>query len=206
MVFVDVGANKGEFTIFAAKYLPAGKVISFEPVQALSEELAANVAANHFKLVQIIPLGLGNIAQERILFNAATQYEGEWNQGVFSLYPRDHLRDAYEVVRTVRMDDLLKEGIILRIDMLKIDIEGAELEMLQGAAETIQRWMPVIFIEINALTCQAAGYQPGDILSFLEAFGYGFHAINRNGGTKPVTKDHLKIFQNLLCLPPSYKR
>lgn len=201
MVFVDVGANKGEFTVFAAKYTAGGMVFAFEPVDALCEELAANVKANGFQHVQIIRKGLGKTRKQSIVYKAKETKETELNMGLFTLYPRTGVDHPGSMIEILSLDDFVTEQQIKRIDVIKIDIEGGELDMLEGASETIGRWKPVIFIEINSLTSHAAGYDPGHILRFLETRGYRCAYIGRKGKTRIVREKDLKNFQNLICWP-----
>jgi FkbM family methyltransferase len=201
MVFVDVGANKGEFTVFAAKYTEGGKVLAFEPVEALCEELAANVMANGFQHVQIIRKGLGNTRKQMVVYNAKGTKETELNMGLFTLYPRAGVDHPGSMIEILPLDDYFREQQIRRVDVIKIDIEGGELDMLEGASETIGRWKPVIFIEINSITSQAAGHDPGRIVRFLESRGYQCARIGRKGKTRIVREKDLKNFQNLICWP-----
>ncbi len=202
MVFVDAGANKGEFTVLAAKYAEGGKVLAFEPVNAVFEELKTNVAANGFQHVQLIRKGLGRASGERVIYHAENKRGQELNMGTFTLYPRTGMDIALgSISLTITLDDFVKEEGIGRIDVIKIDIEGGELEMLQGAVETIRRWKPVIFIEINAITSRAAGYDQGAILRLLEELGYRCERIGRGGKTSPLREKDLTAFQNLIAIP-----
>ncbi len=200
MVFLDAGANKGEFTVFAAKYTKGGKVLAFEPVERNIEDLKANVAANGFKHVQLIRKGLGKKSGERMIYNMDGASGGEWNEGTFTLYPRPGLDSQYSSIPIVALDDFVRDEGIDRIDVMKIDIEGGELEMLEGAKEAIRRWKPAILIEVNSVTSRAAGYDQGEIIRLLEGWGYRCARIGRKGKTSPVGEKELRDFQNLLCV------
>jgi glycosyltransferase involved in cell wall biosynthesis len=241
MVFLDAGANKGEFTVVAAKYVegrstrdlsgwktpdssggkptndPVGKVLAFEPMEATAKELRANLAANGFSQAEVIEKALGAAKGERVIYHAGNDDKKELNLGTFTLYPRTGLERPCGKIGVVSLDEWIGsadrsggEGSEAgrwgdadagRIDVMKIDIEGGELEMLQGAVETIRRWRPVIFIEVNAITSRAAGYDHREILRWLEGMGYRCERIGRRGKAKPVTVGGLKGFQNLVCWP-----
>lgn len=219
MVFLDAGANKGEFTVIAAKYVSGGKVLAFEPIAATAKELRSNIAANGFLEVEVIEKALGAHAGEQMIYHAEEKGKDELNLGVFTLYPRPGLERPCGKIAVVSLDewmgsvagsgggslgsgedrrDVADKG---RIDVMKIDIEGGELEMLEGAAETIRRWKPVIFIEVNAITSRAAGYDHRELLRWLERMGYRCERIGRRGQTIPVNMADLKEFQNLVCWP-----
>lgn len=201
MVFVDAGANKGEFTVLAAKYTEGGKVLAFEPVAAVFEELKANVSANGFQHVQLIRKGLGKASGERVIYHAENKRGQELNMGTYTLYPRAGMDIALGSISVITLDDFVKEEGIGRVDVIKIDIEGGEREMLLGALETIRRWKPVIFIEVNEVTSRAAGYGQGAIVRLLEELGYRCERVGRRGKTSLVREKDLKKFQNLIALP-----
>ncbi len=201
MVFFDIGANKGEFTVFAAKRLGKGRVFAFEPVKGLCIELKANVTANHFQQVDIVNKGLGNSNTQAVIFNAEKKYDHEINWGTYSIYRRKGVDHPSGTIELMKLDDFVNDRKIAAVDIMKIDIEGAELEMLRGAEQTIRRFKPVIFIEINEVTSSAAGYHSLDILAYLANVGYRLELIGRNGTTKTMNIDKPGKFQNVICLP-----
>jgi FkbM family methyltransferase len=200
-VFFDIGANKGEFSLFAAKRLTQGKVIAFEPVPSLCAELQQNILLNHFQQVRVVCKGLSDCQGEAIIYNAREKYDNEWNLGTYSIYQGNKTNTAFGKIELMVLDDFVKSENMERLDLMKIDIEGAEWKMLQGARETIARFKPLILVELNAETTAAAGYTPIDILDFLKGFGYRFRIIKRYGRTAELREDRLGKFQNVLCIP-----
>src|SRR5206468_992178 len=103
------------------------------------------------------------------------------------------------------------------VDLIKLDIEGAELFALQGMAGILETHRPILLLEVNRPNCLAAGYPPEEIEKFLRGFGYHFWEIGASPGRCRRVTDFAAIDRaNLLChltaLPPavtagwSYKR
>jgi FkbM family methyltransferase len=146
-VFYDVGANVGFFSLLAAKLVgPQGKVICFEPLRDNLIRLRENAERNEFYNVQILPLALGGANEERI-FQVSERPTWGKLKGVGSETPDKYMSDIKVMVR--RLDDLLSESAIQPPDFVKIDVEGAEVEVVEGARETLLRHGPTLMIELH---------------------------------------------------------
>lgn len=202
MIFLDVGANHGEFTVFAAKRLTEGQVIAFEPVSIFFEKLERNVKENSFSNVTLINQGLGDNNTQVTIYSRDERFEdGTKNEGLHSIYITKPSSRALETIGIICLDDFMKSHQIQKIDVIKLDTEGAELAALKGARETIRRFMPIILLEVNEETCQAAGYPSRTLLDYLSEIGYRFDLILRNGITRSIIPDELDKFQNIICFP-----
>ncbi|HWD78266.1 MAG TPA: FkbM family methyltransferase [Kribbella sp.] len=138
-VVLDVGANIGLHALTAAKRLRelgGGRVIAFEPAADSVAKLRAGAARNGVQL-EVVPMALGE-RQEHAALRADSRYD-EADAGVRSLYGDGR---TVQEVSVVRLDDWAREHRLDRLDLVKIDIEGAELEALAGAARTVKRLQP----------------------------------------------------------------
>lgn len=199
-VFLDVGANLGEFTLFAAKRVRSGRIYAFEPVQGLIAKLSVNVQKNQFYNVRLINLALSDREGTAVIHVPVKKYhDHSVNDGMASLYGSGDGR--CESILLTTLDLFVQREGPERIDFIKMDIEGAELSALRGAELVLQRYRPKIMIEINKHACNQAGYSPRDILAYLRRFGYGFQRIGAGGRLIPCDEDTLLDFQNVLCLP-----
>jgi FkbM family methyltransferase len=118
-VFVDVGANCGTFTLFAARMLSrSGRVVAIEPSAVMTSRLRFNVAANGFDNVQIFETAVGPEA------GSATLYVDESHRGMSSLSAIDGYTRTTVPVATLQ--SIIAQAGVGRIDALKIDIEGFE--------------------------------------------------------------------------------
>jgi FkbM family methyltransferase len=88
-LFVDGGANQGEFTVLAASLVgPSGKVLAFEPVSRIRERLTLNISLNSFQNVDVLALGLGDKSEVNVpIFDSHETFrDGTMHEGLFSLY------------------------------------------------------------------------------------------------------------------------
>jgi len=203
MVMVDVGANIGEVTLVAAKIVGhTGQVIAFEPMEEIAASLERNVRCNHLKQVVIARLGLADTISTASIYESCGQGEaGEENRGLGSLYGGSSTNLPAQIIQLTTLDAYFRDHPVRRLDVIKIDIEGAELPCLKGAAHTLRKFQPALIIEIQEQTSTMAGYRPEEILDYLEPFGYTFQAIGKNGRLTPIGRATLSSYQNVLCTP-----
>jgi FkbM family methyltransferase len=146
-VFYDVGANVGFFSLLAARLIgPKGRVISFEPLPDNLVNLHENVKRNQFLNVQVLPLALGATNEEQIFQVSERPTWGKLKSAGPDA-PDKYLSDIKVLVR--RLDDLVTDGVIEPPDFVKIDVEGAEVEVVEGAKETLIRYRPTLIIELH---------------------------------------------------------
>lgn len=134
-VVVDIGANIGNHTAFFSKICRASQVIAFEPQRQCFSNLLRNVQLNNLEGVQCFRYGLGASAGR-----AGVQMYKPWNSGGLTL--KEDVDGAFEIVT---LDSLS----LPRIDVIKIDVEGFQRQVLEGAVETIRRTRPKIVIEMR---------------------------------------------------------
>lgn len=199
-VFIDVGANIGVFTLLMAQQVPQGKVIAFEPSPVNYASIVENTKLNQLDNVIALNCGLSDTPGELPLYVAdeeqtqtncnATLLKG----GVFT-----HLAGMVEL-RV--LDEVLPTLNIERVDLMKIDTEGAELQVLRGARQTLEQYRPSIVIEINQMF-NDAGYDVEEVIAFLQSLHYTPLLIKRNGQVQPVAWEQVAgmHFCNLLCEP-----
>jgi len=164
--FVDVGANLGYFTLLAAKWtVPSGRVDAFEPDplnrQRLEQHLHENALGDR---VRIYPIAASSQAGEVELIHP--QSAGA-NHGMASFYKSLAGEGATFTVPTARLDEVLDGSP----DLIKLDVEGAELAAIEGMEKILRSSTPPkLIIEHNPTSCAAAGYRPGDIFTKLLQF------------------------------------
>ncbi len=179
MTFIDIGANQGEFSLFAASKLTKGKVISFEPVKKQYNYFVKNIELNQFKNIELNHYGLSNeVGKLPIYTSNKPELHGGVHEGLSTLYKSGERVDFEQTVDLKIFDEEYLDKLS-RIDFVKIDIEGAELFALKGMQKHIEKFRPDILIEINDDTFTAAGYTVNDVLDFLTIFNYKPYKLHR---------------------------
>jgi FkbM family methyltransferase len=161
--FVDCGANIGYFTIAAARCVgPGGRVDAFEPDPINRARLEAHLAGNGAPVnVRVHAVALSDSPGQATLYHPT---EASRNHGEASLFaPADTATTAYTVA-TARLDEQLDRPP----NVIKMDIEGAELMALKGMGAFLRAAAPpMLVIEHNPESAAGAGHRSGDLLRFL---------------------------------------
>jgi len=177
---LDVGANIGWFSLSLALTRPDVSVQSFEPVPGTFAYLKRNVELNGAGNVRIHNFGFSDAERDLAFYFYP---EGSGNASSANLAERD---DAQLVTcRVRRLDDFMAEdggGA----DLIKCDVEGAELFALRGAEETLRRDRPILFVEMLRKWAAKFGYHPNEIIQFLEPMGYRCFWIGEGGRLQPL--------------------
>jgi len=178
MIFVDVGANQGEFSLFASRRLPKGKVLAFEPMSLFFDRLSFNIRLNGITNIQCYKLGLSDRSGEvPIYFNANNKHDHE---GLASIFPIDQQDQTREMISLAVLDEIVEKEAVNRIDFIKIDVEGSEWAVLRGSRQVLQKFKPALMVELNDETAALAGYTVEEMIGWLEQLGYVPHQIRRN--------------------------
>jgi FkbM family methyltransferase len=201
MVFVDVGANQGEFTLFAAKRLTLGGVLAFEPSPGSFRHLTKNVALNRCKNVLLHSVALGEKTATAELFTEAagkqtSRYQA--NEGLSSMFPSEDRPHRVATVDVKSFDEVFRRSGFSRLDVIKIDVEGAELPVLRGAINSIREQRPLILVEISKSNFAAAGYTPVQLSDFLQAEGYQLFGISHSGNLAEISPEQVPDQCNLV--------
>lgn len=201
--FIDIGANIGSFTLVAAKIARRGEVHAFEPSVHHFSRLSRNVELNNFRNVHLNRKGLSDKTETATLFLPSMKGEMN-NSGAASLYSSDAAEDMQlkEEIELISLDDYVANQKIDRIDLIKIDIEGAEYGALKGSRKTLERLRPIVLMELDLDNLKRAGCEPGQILEFWKELGYDVGRIENSGDIIPIrSMSDLKLHQNLMCHP-----
>lgn len=179
-VILDVGANHGRFTKhLAALHGRSCRVYAFEPIPYNLEML--RLVAGRARNVAIVPLALAADAGEHDIFLPYKRASGRLLHGSAHLGAAGRERhfgtrtapDLCRVpVRTVRLDDWAAGESLARLDLMKIDVEGAEALVIEGGLATIERFKPVIFAELIPGTPERVERTVDDVVRPLRELGY----------------------------------
>jgi FkbM family methyltransferase len=164
----DVGAFMGMYSVFASEAAKSGKVYSFEPEQNSLQLLTKNRAYNNANNVNIINVALSNESEEGTIYPATSDANA-----IHSLRPGEGLKTKGATVKVVKGDDLVKQGQALPPNVIKIDVEGAEAQMIQGLKDNLSSPnCRFLFIEIHPKDLLRFGSSEDEVKSLLHECGF----------------------------------
>lgn len=201
MTVVDGGANMGLYALYAARRVaPSGAVLALEPSEREFRRLAAHARLNRLGNIRCRRLALGRAAGTGRLRIAA-----EWNAGHNTLGEFGY--EATELVRVEEVEVRALDAIVAderldRVDLIKLDLEGAEYDALLGAEATIRRYRPAILVEVADGTLRHQGAHSGRIWDFLESRGYALYGFDPNNARlQPAARKPEYDSENLVATP-----
>jgi len=172
-LFVDVGANMGYFSLLWAGLNPGGRVIAFEAAPRCIKLFEHNISQNKFvDQITLVPKAAGS------KFGSAHFRTGPVDQTGWGGISNVKRTDTVEVP-VVRLDETLPDAVI---DVLKIDVEGADTWVLHGCEELLKkRRIRKIFFEKNLARMAELGIGADDARDFLASVGYDCIPFGRDG-------------------------
>lgn len=179
-VMIDIGANIGIYTLVAARLVgPYGRVLAFEPAAEAHETLMANLEANSFTNVLAWRLALTDA-----IGTARLSHEPDASRNAILTGPPG--TDDYEEVETGTLDAIDARERLPRVDLIKVDVEGAEELALRGAAGVLARHSPVVIFEVNPEAAARLGLRGDGAWKALAGMGYRFYGIDDDGAARPL--------------------
>ena len=170
MTVIDIGAHIGYYSLLFAKCVgSAGRIFSFEPLPGNFALLQKNIQLNNLHQVTTFNQAIFSSNREITL----TVPDDQPNPGSGSAYIHGGAQEFR--VEAISVDAFCEESAI-RPDILKMDVEGAEYEVLMGARETISRCRPKLLIELHHFDGNLAAHPVPDLLA---GWGYGIQWIER---------------------------
>lgn len=194
---LDVGTNIGGTVLsFACAVGESGKVYGFEPDPLNYKRCLHNLRLNSFKNIEVLNAGLGN-EKAKLKLEVRTPENRGGNRIAGSSSPVGE----FSVIDVVTMNDFVKEKNISKVDLIKIDVEGFELKVLEGGRRVLQNSKPVLFIELDDNNLKDQGNSAKELISFLKDLGYNkiIHAENNS----PVDEhsDFRNCHYDIICYP-----
>jgi len=172
MTCVDMGANKGYYSLLFAKLMnDKGKVLSFEPNPNNCFWFKKSIQANNYKCIKLYQCALSDREGN------ATFYLGKksgWGSLFFSRYAATPEKKTI-TVKTRKFDNILKEEGINTVDIIKIDVEGAELLVLRGAERILKRQRIKLAMEVDVKSLE----EGNQLFNFLESCGFRIFRVGK---------------------------
>lgn len=190
--FVDVGANVGFYSLTLAQRLTQGSVHAFEPNPGTFDTLAANAALNTFPHLHLHSFGLSDAT------GTLTLTFDPHNLGTASAFKTEGSRR--EVISLRALDEVCETEKIGRVDLIKVDIEGGEMNFIKGATETLRRNRQLVLVaEIAEENCRRAGYTGEELFNRIAEMGFrAFVPRSWPFGLRPVSALPADYHDNIL--------
>ncbi len=201
MVFVDVGANDGYYTLFAARRVgPGGRVVAVEPSSRERSHLERNLARNGIGNVEIVPAALGAAAGHADLHLAHGAHTGHNTLGSFA--HDDVVPDSSERVALDTLDAVVARLGLPRVDVVKIDVEGAEAGVIAGGRAVLTTIRPVLMMELNDSALRSQGSSEASLLATLQReFGYEILVFSTRSGLAERHVEGAALSANIIAMP-----
>jgi FkbM family methyltransferase len=182
-IVADVGANQGLYSLWLARIATNGHVYAFEPDPDLFRCLEGNVRKNQLPNVLPIQAAASN-RSGTLAFTVNRLNRGDNRVSAEALEDAEMTR-----VQAVTLDDAISD---LRLDLLKIDVQGFEVEVLLGAQKTLNAnpSLTIVF-EFWPYGLRQTGHHPTELWNLLKEAGFSIAAVGRDGKAATVTQEIL---------------
>lgn len=174
-IFLDIGANIGLISLAILKKVPNVKIFSFEPGYIAYKSFDTTIFANKLlDNVKLFNLALSDKIGSSSFFyheDSDTSGDGFINTG------RSKSLAKKIVIKTDTLDNWFENQNIDKLDLIKIDVEGAELLVLKGGEISLKKYKPIIFLEISKENLKVYPYTEKEIISYLESINYSLYDL-----------------------------
>ena len=197
-VAIDVGANSGCHTLVMASAVGgSGKVVAFEPNPRMFNRLQANVKLNRLENVDLCPVALSD---QSGIVTLHIPKDGDYNQGLGSIHSAN-LEEASDQINVpkISLDDWVDEHYLSRIDLIKIDVEGHEMQVFKGAYQTLKKFKPILIFEFSERQWRNAGVTAEQVEKLLGDLEYDLYVMRRNVTTS--IRSGIREEGDVLALP-----
>jgi FkbM family methyltransferase len=188
MTVLDIGANVGFYALQLARLVgPAGKVFCFEPYAPVAEYLEHNITANGLTNVTVVRKAVSDTTRP-VNFNVFSDGHDVFNSlGVTEPPATSAMVERTIRVETTTIDRFCADHDLDRVNIMKIDVEGAEEKVIAGAADTLDRNHDVTILmetyEPMAMQCQCSSIR---LMKSLLAAGFAIYSISELGSLVPI--------------------
>jgi len=183
-IIFDIGANIGwysiQFALCESKFIYA-----FEPVKSIFQKLEQNIKLNALNNIYSFNAGLSDKNMEADIYYDPNLTGASSLKGLNKNY-LEKIKCKF-----LKLDDFLYENNVSKVDFLKIDVEGNELNVIKGGLNCIKSNKPILFLELLRKWAKEFNYHPNDVVKILDEIGYDCYVTKENGLIKILeVNDH----------------
>ena len=190
-IFVDVGANTGQHSLFMSKY--SREVHAFEPYPPVRERFLEMISINQIENIQVHPVGLGN-KRATLPFYEPPSHNlgmGSFEPGFLGRHPGESRLQLEIMVGDAEFERL---GIAT-VDLIKMDIEGYEKPAIEGLSRVLAAHRPIVVMELSVRPSDAIGFKSRDELKGAFPQGYEFYVFDKSSPDPGLGRYTLNRFE-----------
>lgn len=194
---IDVGAYTGLRSMDFARLAPLGTVIAFEPDPATFAQLTGHIRLNGLDRIKAFNMGIGAEKREEELYRMV-----DANPGMNRIIRHGEVSGEHGSVRVTitPLLPVLQELGVDRVDLIKVDTEGFDLEVLKGCVEVIERDHPILFVEVDNDNLKGNGATAEGLIAWVRDRGYN---VKVAGSNAPLPADLTHCHFDILCQYPA---
>jgi FkbM family methyltransferase len=199
MVFMDLGAYQGIYSVVAGKKLQGTRnIFAFEPSPREFRRLRLHLRWNRLSTTRAEMLALGAGKSKTTFFQVKS---GDTTRN--GLRAPDSSDTVTEIpVTIISLDEYVREQNIQRVDVIKLDVEGGEIDVLRGAAKVFGEMRPLLICEVLDATTHAWGYDASEIIRAVRNYDYDWFDFNSDGSLEPhAERQSYPRVNNYLAVP-----
>ncbi len=188
--FIDVGVNIGDYSLIASSIIRKNTIHSFEPFKSVLKRFQENIQLNSIR----------NIKTHEMVVSNTDGYEYFDSEPESEVNHIAYVNSAKSIkIQSITLDTFAKNNNISQIDILKIDVEGAEMKVLLGAKKLLAKGkIKIILLELNRNN-QSFGSTNKEIASYLKKHKYSLFTLD-SGFLCPLTGIHNNDIINIICM------
>jgi len=200
---IDVGANFGYYTCLFAHLAWRGRVLAYEPDPHVFQSLVDNIAINWCEAV-VSPMNSA-VGAEHGQLTLHRWHNRAGNTGIVApdheIAPGFRLTSEAFDAPIIPLDSLVDR--LDRVDLIKIDVEGAESLVARGMTKLVAKFRPIVLIEWSPYQITASGSSADELATLIESWGLPVHTIGLDGSLQRIGFDELRAlpFQNVALAP-----
>jgi FkbM family methyltransferase len=179
---IDVGANIGFISLKLAKIFPQAQVYAFEPTYYAMEKLKKNLDLNPILSARVEPIHsfVGEQSSKRSAYVAFSSWPIDTFKGDKNKH-EIHLGEEKEAtLNQISIDDFVKINKIEKIDLIKIDTDGYELNVIKGSMKTLKKDRPIVVFEYGNYLLREKGIDPLEYFQLFQSIGYSLRDLKRH--------------------------
>jgi FkbM family methyltransferase len=188
MNVIDVGANIGFYTLFFASIVKNGNIFAFEPIESFYKRLTEVININNIQNV---------ICEKLIVSDSCSEIDIFLGDCSARIHPEDNIRWDFskkEKVKSTTLDNYIDSKNIDKIDFIKIDVDGHEIEVLNGAKNSLNKFSPIMMVEFSKEAQHYSGHSLEELTDTLSNLGYKFFNLS---GQELKLKKFRSIVKNI---------